>query len=41
MTEYLQQFHQSVHIFAEFRAGKADHEEAVKVPKELEEGQAW
>ena len=40
MTEYLQQFHQSVHIFAEFRAGKADREEAAKVAKELGEGQA-
>ena len=41
MTEYLHQFHQSVHISAKFRAGKANHEEAVKVAKELGEGQAW
>ena len=39
MNEYLQQFHQHMHIFSEFRSGKADRQEADKVSQELAEGQ--
>ena len=39
MNEYLRQFHQHMHIFSEFRASKADHQEAAKVSQGLAEGQ--
>ena len=40
MNEYLQQFHNSKKIFAEFRAFKYDREKAAKVAEEIAEGQA-
>ena len=39
MNEYLRQFDQHMHIFSEFRASKADHQEAAKVSQGLAEGQ--
>ena len=39
MKQYLQEFHQVVHIFREFRATKAAREEATKAAKERAEGQ--
>ena len=40
MTQYLQQFHECMHVFSEYRASKADQEEAAKVAKDLAEGHA-
>ena len=40
MDEYLRQSHQFSHIFGEFRAGKADREDAAKVAQEIKEDQA-
>ena len=40
MDEYLWHFHQFRHIFSEFRAGKADHEDAAKAGQGIEEDQA-
>ena len=40
IKKYLQEFHQFVHIFREFRATKADREEATQAAKELAGGQA-
>ena len=40
MNHYLQQFHEHIDIFGEFRASKADSEEAAKAARELAEGQA-
>ena len=40
MKKYLQEFHQFVHILPEFRATKADREEATNAAEELAEGQA-
>ena len=40
MNDFLLAFHQSKHIFAEFRATKATRDEAAKVSQEIFEGQA-
>ena len=40
MNEYLGEFHQFIYIFGEFRASKADHEEAANAVQELAEHQA-
>ena len=40
MKKYLQEFHQLMHILRQFRATKADREDATKAGKELAEGQA-
>ena len=39
MNEYLRQFHQHMDIFSEFRATKADRQDATKVSEGLAEGQ--
>jgi len=39
MKKYLQEFHECMHVFQEFRATKADREEAARASKELAEGQ--
>ena len=38
MNKYLRQFHQHMHIFSEFWASEADHQEATKVSQGLVEG---
>jgi len=40
MKKYLEEFHEGMHVFQEFRAMKADWEEAARASKELAEGQA-
>ena len=39
VDEYQRQFHQFRHILGEFRAGKADREDAPKAAQEIEEDQ--
>jgi len=40
MKKYLEEFHECMYVFQEFRATKADREEAARASKELAEGQA-
>jgi len=39
MKKYLEEFHECMHVFQEFRAMIADQEEAARASKELAEGQ--
>jgi len=40
MKKYLEEFHECMHVFQEFRAMKADWEETARASEELAEGQA-
>ena len=40
MNDSLGQFHQCLHIFGEFRAGRGDRQEAARAIEELREDQA-